>query len=146
MAQNKLTNNDYILSKIVDYFEFSSEQLEADKMIKWKDSKSYLEELKFLLLLRLNAGAKKYQKEVPIFDSELNGRDNLQECIEEIADASVYATAEKIRLLDYKDNKVIQVLIKRLLTNLSYSYLLANELRKEMKKINKNGGSENGYK
>lgn len=133
---SKVSNNKYIHASIFESFKFSGEQLEADKLLEWKHLSQHLKVLSALLWKRLDDGAEKYEQEVPIFEYELNGRDNLAEAIEEIADASVYATAEKVRLSskEYKGNERAQQLIKMLLTYLSYSYLIASELLNVIKK------------
>tara|TARA_R110002167_G_scaffold229508_2_gene434781 strand:- start:355 stop:837 length:483 start_codon:yes stop_codon:yes gene_type:complete len=142
MPKDKLTNNQKILQNAKAWLEYANStrfsklidkcQIHVEEYIRW---------IVILIKKRLEVGAITYGEEVPISDEDLllwakshgKSRDNIDEAMEEEADAIVYLGAEYIKPLSKYEDSRINTLgneykqeIQRALVHLSYSmiYLL----------------------
>ncbi len=141
-----LSNNEMIVKEIMCCINNTGEQLEAEKTITWDELAGIKEMFAEDLIQRLDSGAKKYKKEVPIFRHEDKDRNNLSESIEEVYDALIYSIATRLRLAEFDDNQIkseSRTQINRGIAHLCYAYFY---LKKVDSIINNTQTTENGGK
>tara|TARA_R100000808_G_C2139439_1_gene147346 strand:+ start:411 stop:842 length:432 start_codon:yes stop_codon:yes gene_type:complete len=120
-----LSNNEMIVKEIVGCLKNTGEQLEAENTITWDELADIRSVFAEELIQRLANGAKKYNKEVPIFKHEDEDRNNLSESIEEVYDALIYSIATRLRLAEFDDNQIkseSRTQINRGIAHLCYAF------------------------
>jgi hypothetical protein len=107
-------NNREIKIRFEKEMRFAGEQLEAVNDITWNERDEVVKEVMKLVSERLDAGAIKYNEQVPITLQECleSKRDNLVESIEEDVDSLVYSIPEVILQTQLSDSITYNLLRK----------------------------------
>ena len=107
-------NNREIKIRFEKEMRFAGEQLEAVNDITWNERDEVVKEVMKLVSERLDAGAIKYEEQVPITLQECleSKRDNLVESIEEDVDSLVYSIPEVILQTQLSDSITYNLLRK----------------------------------
>lgn len=120
-----MSNNEMILKDVMSALDSTAEQIEAEKSITWETINDIKQNVTMHLKERLNLGAEKYQKELPIFTIDDENRDNLLECEYEILDGLNYSSAARMKAAEFGDDKMknaYRIQITRVIAHLCYAY------------------------